>query len=173
MKAKTTNHIASIDVPRRFVETVEHSGAKVFVQHYRWVTTKPITCERYLEHVTDKNHNQFVVESKGGLTKVQVVLKDGRKLEGESICSEMDNYDKKLGTYLAIKRAFGQINPILADKVNKIAGLPEALQWKHLRFAEKRGIFFPHYGVKGRGVVLHAKQFVMRKMFSIIAAVLG
>lgn len=109
---RVSNHIRSSKVPRRFVETIERSGAKVFVQHYRWVTTKTVTCERYLEHVTDKNHNQFAIESKGGLTRVQVSLPDGRELGGEAVCSDSDNYDRKLGVYLAIKRAFGEVAPI-------------------------------------------------------------
>jgi hypothetical protein len=47
---------------------------------------------------------------KGGKTVVQVKTLEGVELEGVAFCSKKENYNKKIGTKIALIRAFGGNN---------------------------------------------------------------
>lgn len=104
-----TNHIHPSNVPKNFVRTLRKSGTKVRTKHFRWVNALAEPNIFYLEHVTKENHKQFAISSNGGLTRVELTMPDGRELKGEALCAPEDTYNKRLGVYLAVQRAFGKV----------------------------------------------------------------
>lgn len=57
---------------------------------------------RVLHH---RKYNLCGINCKGGKTVVQIRTPDGEELEGTAVCSAKENYNKKLGTSIAIGRA--------------------------------------------------------------------
>lgn len=49
------------------------------------------------------------VETKGGLTKVEVTSPQGRTIEAQAQCNELDNYNRRLGVKIALGRAMAKL----------------------------------------------------------------
>jgi hypothetical protein len=96
--------------PERFVETLRARGIKVRVQHFRWVETfqgpELHRISKYGRKIDTKNliplHPIF---QNGGETHVSVQLQDGREAKGVAVCNTTDLYNKRLGVWIAAKRA--------------------------------------------------------------------
>lgn len=100
--------------PERFVETLRARGIKVRVQHYRWVHTfRGVELHRVSKYGRKQDTKNLVppcpVYQNGGETHVSVQLKDGRTAEGIAVCSTADPYVKKLGVFIAAKRALASL----------------------------------------------------------------
>lgn len=99
---------SSISIPRKgILHSLRQRGFKIRVRHYRWAAPKdkdPSDFGLYL--VTRQNHKDFsYISSLGGETEVDVTFQDGTTVSAHSICSQEDNYCRRLGAYLAFKRA--------------------------------------------------------------------
>lgn len=57
---------------------------------------------RVLHH---RKYNPHGISCKGGKTVVQIRTPDGEELEGTAVCSNKENYNKKLGVSIAAGRA--------------------------------------------------------------------
>lgn len=75
------------------VHELRQDGCKVRVRHYR--TSKLI----------NEHHSKVKANEKGGRTTVDVTFPDGTEVSGEALCSDQDNYNKKLGVRIALGRA--------------------------------------------------------------------
>lgn len=73
------------------VSELRASGYKVRVLHHRKWNPSGISC-------------------KGGTTVIQVRTPDGEELEGIAVCSNKENYNKKLGVSIALGRALKNKN---------------------------------------------------------------
>lgn len=90
--------------PRRLVETLRKQGVKVRVHHLRYVLVHPAyPCE--LTRVTRQNRGSYYIMPHGGETHVDLLLPDGREVHGRATCSLEDVYDRRLGVWLAVRRA--------------------------------------------------------------------
>ena len=112
-------------VPEGFVEILRAQGIKVRARHYRWVVAKGMATEPVLSRISkhdrkalaadfDKPYPPTILQN-GGETHVAVTMPDGREAEGEAICSDKDLYDKRLGVYLATKRALALLKRQIAE----------------------------------------------------------
>jgi len=107
--------------PARFVETLRARGIKTRIHHYRYVDDPVIGTN--LAHVSKyerkrrtelKNLNEIAfppphIFQNGGQTHVSVQLPDGREAKGVAVCSTADPYVKKLGVWIATKRALASL----------------------------------------------------------------
>lgn len=108
-------------VPERFVETLRAQGIKARVKHYRWVDGEfGAELARISKHERKERRDEMIendhIFQNGGETFVCVTLPDGREAEGIAVCSQADLYNKRLGVYLATKRALAILKP-KKDKV--------------------------------------------------------
>jgi hypothetical protein len=76
------------------VKNLRQNGFKVRVLHVRKYDLNGVSC-------------------KGGRTIVQI-SKDGNTGEGESVCSDLDNYNKRLGVRIALGRAYKALQIMLS-----------------------------------------------------------
>ena len=51
----------------------------------------------------------MAISSRGGKTRIEVRTPSGEELVGEAICSNEDNWNRKLGNSIALGRALQQI----------------------------------------------------------------
>lgn len=79
------------------VKELRSMGYKVRVLHFRKPSVFKIDGAKFEDH-----HNP---SPKGGATKLIIDSPDGQHFEGESKCSDSDNYNKKLGIRIALGRA--------------------------------------------------------------------
>lgn len=119
LRAGDLVHIQSENIPMpqppaRFVETLRQRGIKVRVQHHRWSlpTTNPWEAPK-LVRVSKYERKQLerlpIIFQNGGETHVSVQLPDGREAKGVAVCSTADQYHKKVGVYVATKRALASL----------------------------------------------------------------
>lgn len=100
--------------PERFVETLRARGIKVRVQHYRWVNpySEPwFGFELARVSKFDRKRSGYApfIGQNGGETHVSVQLPDGREAKGVAVCSTADLYNKRLGVWIAAKRALASL----------------------------------------------------------------
>lgn len=100
--------------PERFVETLRARGIKVRVQHYRWVNPyfEPwfgFELVRVSKFERKRSGRASFIGQNGGETHVSVQLPDGREAKGVAVCSTADPYVKKLGVWIATKRALASL----------------------------------------------------------------
>lgn len=100
--------------PERFVETLRARGIKVRVQHFRWVQTfHGIDLYRVSKYGRKQETKNLIpnlpIYQNGGETHVSVQLPDGREAKGVAVCSTADPYVKKLGVWIATKRALASL----------------------------------------------------------------
>lgn len=107
---------------RNLVQELRDSGHQVRVTHYRryidWsnkiylLNSLDPSFIRKLDFIAADivelaNHEspglQYALP-KGGLTVVEVITKDGNEYVGESICSDKEQFSRKLGTKIAASR---------------------------------------------------------------------
>ena len=105
VKVHTAPHI-----PEHFIETLRSRGITVRAKHYRWVTPKTSPwldslLVRISKHERKSALNAPIILQNGGETYVTVTMPDGREADGVAVCSTADPYVKRLGVYLATKRA--------------------------------------------------------------------
>ena len=106
-------------VPERFVETLRAQGISVRARHYRWVIQEGMAVEPILARISKHDRKALAADlekpypptilQNGGETHVTVTMPDGREAQGEAICSDKDLYNKRLGLYLAAKRALAAL----------------------------------------------------------------
>lgn len=101
--------------PARFVETLRKRGIKLTISHHRWVTPASLSPTPRASILTrlpkHSMHTPFLrgsIETRGGLTTAAVRLPDGREFKGEARCSCEDTYNRRLGVWIAVKRALAQ-----------------------------------------------------------------
>lgn len=109
--------------PERFVETLRARGIHVRVEHYRYTVLNPLrpyadegthdesfpVLSRVSKHARKELAFPDLIFQNGGETHVTVTLQDGRKAKGVAVCSTADLYNKRLGVYLAAKRALAAL----------------------------------------------------------------
>ena len=125
-KIHTTPHI-----PEHFIETLRARGIKVRARHYRWVCSKTspwldFQLTRISKHERKSAINAPVILQNGGETHVTVRLADGREADGIAECNVQDPYVKRLGVYIATKRALAalkaQDKPVMVGGGGSIEG---------------------------------------------------
>lgn len=98
--------VSSIQIPRKgIIAALKKRGFKIRVRHYRLALKKD---ENYIYTylVTRKNAKDFsYISSLGGRTEVDVTFQDGTEVTASAVCSSSDNYCRRLGAYIAFKRA--------------------------------------------------------------------
>ena len=77
---------------------LRRSGYKVRVIH-----------TRNLEKIQKIDGEYMVISSRGGKTRIEVRTPSGEEVVGEAICSNEDNWNRKLGNSIALGRALQQI----------------------------------------------------------------
>lgn len=98
--------------PERFVETLRARGIKLRVQHFRWLDLpygEELSRVSKHERKMRGKGNVFEIFQNGGETHVSVQLPDGREAKGVAVCSTADQYCKKVGVYVATKRALAAL----------------------------------------------------------------
>lgn len=100
--------------PERFVETLRARGIRVRVQHYRWLLPVANPWEapklaRVSKYERKKLERLPIIFQNGGETHVSVQLPDGREAKGVAVCSAADLYNKRLGVWIATKRALASL----------------------------------------------------------------
>ncbi len=111
--------VSSVVVPPRYVETLKRRNLKVRVKHYRWgyheitnlypfiprTEPKLVRVSKYERKTKGLIPPHPILEQFGGETHVSITFPDGRVTEGVAVCSRSDPYCKKLGVFVACKRA--------------------------------------------------------------------
>jgi hypothetical protein len=110
-EVKVSNHFP---IPKKgFIYNLRKNGFKIRVRHYRHAIAA-VTSERTgmgydkpgLYLVTKDNRKQYShIQSTGGITELDITFPDGTNVTSKAICSEVDSYCKRLGCYIAFKRA--------------------------------------------------------------------
>jgi len=78
------------------VKSLRQKGLKVVVYHHRRITQEAVGGGK--------------IDEKGGFTEISVLSKEGKFLSGgKSVCSNKDNYDKKMGVKIALGRAIANL----------------------------------------------------------------
>lgn len=108
----SSKSLSSIQIPRKgIIASLKKRGFKIRVRHYRWALKKDgdPTKDFYLQLVTRKNAKDFAyISSLGGETEVDVTFQDGSEVTASASCSSKDNYCRRLGAYIAFRRAVAQ-----------------------------------------------------------------
>jgi hypothetical protein len=101
----------TMPVPKKgFIHDMRKRGFKIRVRHFRVACpavevgmSSPVDGV-YL--VTKENRKTFShIWSNGGVTELDVTFPDGVTVVGRATCSLSDSYNKRLGTYIAFRRA--------------------------------------------------------------------
>jgi hypothetical protein len=91
------------------IKNLRRRGWKVRVLHQR---------NHFLRNRLDGTSSE--VSAKGGQTEIQLTSPDGEfNVCGKSICSEEDNYDRKVGNAIALGRAWKKYEILLDAVVNQ------------------------------------------------------
>lgn len=108
-EVKVSNHYP---IPKKgFIYNLRKNGFKIRVRHYRHAVTAITPGMDYSDKpglylVTKDNRKQYShIQSTGGVTELDVTFPDGTNITSKAICSESDSYCKRLGCYIAFKRA--------------------------------------------------------------------
>ena len=81
------------------IKNLRQSGWKVRVLHER---------NYFLKNRFDGNSTE--VSAKGGRTEIQLTSPDGKvNVSGKAICSEEDNFNRKVGNAIALGRAWNLV----------------------------------------------------------------
>jgi hypothetical protein len=80
-------------------------GARVHVSHARHYSGF-LVAMRELRKIRGSTGK---VSPRGGWTEVRVLLPDGTLVRGTALCSEKDNFSKKIGRDIALGRALKQL----------------------------------------------------------------
>ena len=86
------------------VKSLRQSGYKVRVIHKREYT---YTSGPFFTDKTIKKESRM--NEKGGYTFVEIRTPDEKEYFGEAKCSDLDNYNKKVGVQIALGRALKKI----------------------------------------------------------------
>lgn len=122
-----TKPVPAPQPPERFVETLRARGIKVRVQHFRWLDLpygEELSRVSKHERKTRGKGNVFEIFQNGGETHVSVQLPDGREAKGVAVCSTADQYRKKLGVFIAAKRALAALKsakPVIGSGIVEIS----------------------------------------------------
>jgi hypothetical protein len=104
---QTKNKNQPVTVPNKFIYHLRKNGLKVRLRHYRYAEGPEQPMQLYL--VNKHNRNRFTeILNFGGVTEIDVTFNDGKTYTGEAKCSLDDTYCKRVGAYLAFKRAAGK-----------------------------------------------------------------
>lgn len=97
-------------LPEFTVEVLRHRGYKVRVTHYRFYGNELMS--RYLVELKRDMFGYEVapLNVHGGATVVKVTSPEGKHAFGEAKCSMSDNYCRKTGVSVALKRAMEALN---------------------------------------------------------------
>lgn len=95
--------------PRRFVETLRKRGLKIRIRHLRYIAPHGYLCA--VHRSVGQRFGQATM-TKGGETQVDIRLPDGREFHGEAKCSAEDTYNRRVGVWLAVKRALARAKPL-------------------------------------------------------------
>ena len=95
-----------VQIPRKgIIHSLRKRGFKIRVRHYRWALGKQDDRIR-LSLFTSQNRKSFsYISSTGGMTEADVTFPDGETITARSLCNDQDSYCRRLGAYLAFKRA--------------------------------------------------------------------
>ncbi len=90
-------------------------GLKVKVRHNRWFSKTWGDRDQHTILFTGSRHDykssKLIPEGRGGTTVVTIHEPDGTFLaRGEAKCSRLDNFNRKMGTQIALGRAWAEIN---------------------------------------------------------------
>ncbi len=104
---QTKNKNQPITVPNKFIYHLRKNGLKVRLRHFRYAAEPNQPFQLHM--VNKQNRSRFAeILSFGGITEIDVTFTDGKTYTGESKCSLEDTYCKRVGAYLAFKRAAGK-----------------------------------------------------------------
>lgn len=84
------------------VAVMRKNNISICVNHSRWVKGKGI--KKTKEFFAD-NYYGSDFEPRGGRTEVRIEFPDGEIYQGKSVCSKKENWDRRVGLYLAIEKA--------------------------------------------------------------------
>lgn len=87
------------------VAELRRQGCKVRINHYRRYNKHDGLANKWLAEQLNLGHEFKQMLPTGGLTRVEIDGLTQNTLVGEAVCSNADNYDKKLGIKIAIGRA--------------------------------------------------------------------
>lgn len=90
------------------IEQLRRNGYKVRVLHKRYEYT-PETNHMELKPIHECNIASELFP-KGGETTIQITCPEGTEVEGRSICSLNDTYNRKLGNFIALGRALKKLS---------------------------------------------------------------
>ncbi len=122
--SEAKRNVSNVVVPPRYVETLKSRGLKVRVKHFRYARCceKAVRISKYerkqqVKQGTIDLHAPFPPDilQRGGETHVSITFPDGRVTEGVAVCSRSDPYNKRLGVYLAAKRALKAAKDVAAE----------------------------------------------------------
>ncbi len=128
------NHTIPV-VPARFVETLRKQGLRIRVQHFRYTTLNPVrsytvthdestpSLTRVSKHVRKEEAFPDLILQSGGETRVSIQTPDGREASAVARCSRKDPYRKRLGVYLAAKRALANLPAKTLSTITPAAGI--------------------------------------------------
>jgi len=83
------------------VENARKNGFKVRVMHFR-----PVVGENELFHTSVIKEKKLNLVQNGGLTRVEVTTPENKNFFGEASCHVNDCFNRRLGTRIALGRAF-------------------------------------------------------------------
>lgn len=91
------------------VHQLRKLGHKVKIRHFRFISEtedEQILLPQKEIKETELSH---LLNGCGGKTEIEIII-NGKTFNGESVCSLLDNFNKKLGVRIALGRIFKQIN---------------------------------------------------------------
>jgi hypothetical protein len=89
------------------IKNLRRSGWKVRVLHQRNYFLR----DRF-------NGTSSEVSAKGGITEIQLTSPDKQiNVSGKAVCSEKENYSRKVGNAIALGRAWSEVEKIIGHKI--------------------------------------------------------
>lgn len=99
---KVRVHHTRIKLPRlRAIAEIVHGGGGAVISHGEW---RKLWEEN--PAISIPARELYELSSKGGNSFVEITTPDNRQLSGSGECSVKDNFDRKRGLFIAIRRAF-------------------------------------------------------------------
>jgi hypothetical protein len=90
------------------VKNLRETGHKVHITHYRFTRSGGIVPSRTLRETKEG----FTVSPNGGEVLVEIVTPEGRAIKCGSFCSPQDNFNRRVGTTIALGRAVQQLHEV-------------------------------------------------------------
>jgi len=92
------------------IQELRQKGFKIYVQHSRLIKIDGKSTLISMKQIRDEKMQNLIL-SKGGITTIDLIDKDGKEYVAYARCSKHDSFNRKLANKIALGRLLTQIAP--------------------------------------------------------------